>query len=526
VGLVLAALLADGAAFYPDDPLWRDPPPRQVKPPRTRRINEYYDFFRNTFFQPGKEVVKAGRVPRAGAVNTLGEVPDSAWYTNRRVEKMTTEELARGPGDANPPSIKGRWKVLSAKQEGVTPGFIIEDAMGRRYVLKLDPVGYPELATGADVVGSKFFHALGYNVPENYIVRFTERQLELNEKSSLRDYRGVERAMNQLDVRDLLKKAPRDEEGRYRGVASLMIPGDLIGPFRYNGVRSDDPNDIVPHEDRRDLRGLSVFAAWLNHTDSKSLNSLDTVVEENGRRYVKHYLIDFGAALGSDSFAPKSPRNGNIYQFDFKPAVAQFLSLGLYVPAWQRASFPRIAGVGNLEYEVFDPERWKSNYPNPAFERRLPDDAFWAAKKVMALSDEQIRTLVATGQYGDPRAPDYITRALIARRDKVGRAFLSGRVLPLDGFDVRDRRLVFEDLAVKYGFAEPRAYHVEWRAFDNESGRRTEVLGSTFETPEHLSRAGAYATAEIRAGDANSTVTVYVRNREGRPEVVGIDRGW
>src|SRR5690606_31096011 len=64
VGLVLAALLAEGASFYPDDPLWRDPPPRPVKPPRTRGINEYYDFFRNTFFQPGKEAVKAGRVPR------------------------------------------------------------------------------------------------------------------------------------------------------------------------------------------------------------------------------------------------------------------------------------------------------------------------------------------------------------------------------------------------------------------------------------------------------------------------------
>ena len=51
-------------------------------------------------------------------------------------------------------------------------------------------------------------------------------------------------------------------------------------------------------------------------------------------------------------------------------------------------------------------------------------------------------------------------------------------------------------------------------------------MGSTFELPEHLGRAGAYAAAEIRAGDANKTVTVYLRNREGRLEVVGIDRKW
>ena len=526
---LLAALLmapgASGATFYPDDPLWRDPPPRPVNEPRRRGINEYYDFFRNTFFAPGKEVVKAGRVPPAGAVNTLGEVPDSAWYTNRQVEKMTREELMRGPGDSNAPSMDGPWLVLSAKQEGVTPGFVIQDSSGRRYVLKLDPLDHPELSTGAEMVGSKFFYALGYNVPENYLVRFTERQLQLNGESSLRDYRGMQRTMNGHDVRDLLRKAPLDREGRYRGVASFMIPGGLIGPFRYHGVRSDDPNDVVPHDDRRDLRGLSVFAAWLNHTDSKSLNSLDSVVEENGRRYIKHYLIDFGAVLGSDSFDAKSPRAGNLYLFDFKPAAAQFLSLGLYVPAWQRAHFPDIRGVGNLESEVFDPAAWKSNYPNSAFTRRLPDDAFWAAKKVMAFSDEQIRTLVSTGQYSDPRAVDYITHALIARRDKVGRAFLNG-VLPLDDFAVRNNRLVFEDLAVKYGLADPHTYQVGWSAFDNETGRRTALAGSTFELPKHLSRAGAYAAAEIRAGDANRTVTVYIRNWEDRLEVVGIDRRW
>ena len=72
----------------------------------------------------------------------------------------------------------------------------------------------------------------------------------------------------------------------------------------------------------------------------------------------------------------------------------------------------------------------------------------------MAFTDEQIRAMVATGQYSDPRAVDYITRALIARRDKIGRAFLNG-VLPLDDFAVRNNRLVFEDLAVKYGFAQP-----------------------------------------------------------------------
>ena len=36
--------------------------------------------------------------------------------------------------------------------------------------------------------------------------------------------------------------------------------------------------------------GLRVFSAWVNHTDAKAINSLDTLVTENGRTYVRHHL--------------------------------------------------------------------------------------------------------------------------------------------------------------------------------------------------------------------------------------------
>ena len=123
--------------------------------------------------------------------------------------------------------------------------------------------------------------------------------------------------MTARDIDDVLLKTPRDKDGMYRGLASLTIAGDIIGPFRYYGTRSDDPNDIVDHEDRRDLRGLYVFAAWLNHTDSKSINSLDSVVEEDGRRFIKHFLIDFGAILGQRQLRSQEPARGNVFLFDW-----------------------------------------------------------------------------------------------------------------------------------------------------------------------------------------------------------------
>lgn len=92
-----------------------------------------------------------------------------------------------------------------------------------------------------------------------------------------------------------------DLYGTYRAVASKFRGGVPKGPFSYHGVRDDDPNDIIPHEHRRDLRGLRVFGAWLHHNDIRRINSLDMYITENGRRFLRHYLIDFGATLGSAS---------------------------------------------------------------------------------------------------------------------------------------------------------------------------------------------------------------------------------
>jgi hypothetical protein len=539
IAAMLALLTVPGAEarkFYEDDPLWQMPKPVPAGKPERRKVSDIYDYFFNTFGKPGQKSTIARPIP-SGGVNTLGEVPDSAWYTNRHGRKrMSLDELVRGPGNTSPPSIEGPWQVIAAKTEGVTPGFTIRDSKGRRYQLKFDALDNYELVTGSDVMGSKFFWAFGYFTPQNYIVYFNPDQLRVPPGTKWVDKRGEEREMDQSDVDDIMRFVPRDKEGRLRGLASLYLEGEPVGPFAWNGVRRDDPNDVIPHENRRDLRGARIFYAWVSHTDAKGLNSLDTVVEDRGVRAIRHNLIDFGAAFGAEAFEPKSPRAGYVYMFDWPDSARSFLSLGLAVPAWARAKYKYVHEVGRLESQVFDPEEWKPNYYNPAFKNCSAEDAYWAAKTIMRFTEPEIRALVSTAQFSSKAGVDYLVRILVERQQKIGRTYLT-QLLPLEEFRVTDGKLAFEDLAVKYGFAQPRSYTISWSNFDNEAERERAINGANSETvPQSNSR---FLVARIQAGSdapgvcrvcararaaGEPSVTVYLRRNGGGYEVVGIQR--
>jgi len=523
LALILLACPALAQRFYPDDPLQAEPNPRRVEDAASRDLSDYYDFIVNLFATPGEQVSKVGPIP-AQAVNTLGEPMEGAWYTQRHYyNRMSLGELQRGAGTGNPPA-DGIWTITAAKSDGITPGFMIEDRNGDVFVVKFDPLDYPELATGADMISSRIFHAAGYHVPEYYIIHFDEDRIRLGDNVELRDELGQSRKMTRRDVIELLINAPRDEDGQWRGLASRYLSGKPLGPFRYYGTRSDDPNDVVPHEHRRDLRGLSVLCAWVNHDDSRAINTLDMLVEDGGIPYVKHHLIDFGSTLGSASNAPNTPRNGSEYMFDLGTSLKQFFTLGIWIPEWAKKKYPGIRSVGAFESKVFDPGGWVPEYPNPAFSNRLPDDGFWGAKQVMEFTDEDIRAIVQVAEYSDPRAEPYVADTLIERRDKIGRYFFS-QVLPLDRFRIEDGELAFDDLAVKHGFLDGREYSIQWSSFDNQTEKKSPLTGRTSRAIPTVEE-GAYVAVDIHGGDPAKSVTVYLRRASGRLEVVGVDRTW
>ncbi len=534
LGLILMALLATpiwGQKFYPDDPLEAEPPPMATPDPGVRGLSGLLEFFSNTFTKPGERHPEIGVIP-AGAVNTLGEVMDSSWFTNRHGKgRLSQEALVRGPGNAQPPLQDQPWRALAVKQFGDRPGILIVDSQRRLYLLRFDPPQYLEMSTGAQMVSSKILYALGYNVLENYIVYFQRHQIVPSEAGEQITSMGERRDLTDEDLDTFLKTVAADRQRGYRAVATRVSTGwdRLLGNFQLFSTRSDDPNDIVPHEHRRDLRGLFVVSSWLNHSWILPTATLDVLVVENEIPFIRHFLIDLTTTLGSGHKRPKTAREGNEPMWDPGPTVKNIVGLGFYTPPWLRTRYPKFRSVGHFEYETFDPEKWMANQRLAPFENRLPDDNYWAAKQVMAFSDEDLQALVSTGQYSDSRAADWIVRCLVERRDRIGRVYFS-KVLPLDHFRVENGELAFDDLAVTYGFRSQRDYTVSWSRFDNESEEHTEIgaPGPSFEVPPSVLQApeGSYYAARIWAEDRQMNVAVFLRKESRGFKVVGIDRQW
>jgi len=520
--------------FYPDDPIQVDND-RVMDASAAVEIegSNAWDFAENTFFDPGDP----NRI-RALNINTVGEVPDSSWFTNRiGVRSMAVDEIVRGPNQLPTLNIDG-WPIVQEKSSGITPGFRIVDPTGRLYQLKFDPPEHPEMSSGAEVIGAAFYHAIGYNVVQGYIVEFDPSSMTIAPTARTVDMSGRERELRPADVERVLRRAARLPNGRYRALASRFADGRPLGYFKYYGTRPDDPNDIFPHEHRRELRANRVFAAWLNHDDSRALNSLDMLETEDGRGFVRHYMFDFGSIMGSGSTDAQKPRAGNEYILEWTPALKTLFSLGLYLRPWIKVNYPQVArSVGNFEGDFFDPVRWRPEYPNPAFENMRADDAFWAARIVARFSDEAIAGVVAKAQFSEPGAAEYVTATLIKRRDKVMQAWLTGVNPIVDAVLSPAGQLRFTNAAVAANVATaPAEYVVTWSRYDNNADAR---VGDPVETRSATAEAtlpGAivssnpgFVTATISTRHPDhpawaSPVTLYFRRMADGWQTVGLER--
>jgi hypothetical protein len=508
--VAIAAVAAGATAagrFFPDDPIQRDDD-RALDASGAAPIegSNGYDFAEHTFLKPGDR-----RDLRAVNVNTVDEVPDSSWFTNRIGRRaMTVDEIVRGPNELESLNIDG-WPIVQEKSSGITPGYRVSDPGGRLYQIKFDPPTNPEMSTAAEVIGAAFYHAFGYNVVQGYLVEIDPAKIVISPKATTVDMSGRRRPLRRDDIDRLLKRAARSPNGKYRALASRFADGKPLGYFKYFGTRPDDPNDIHPHEHRRELRGSRVFGAWLNHDDSRGLNSLDMLETADGRGFIRHYMFDFGSTLGSGSTVPQVPRAGNEYILEWGPALKTLATLGLYVRPWALVDYPDVSpAVGRFEADFFDPGAWRPEYPNPAFDNMRGDDAFWAAQIVARFSDEVIRAVVAKAAFSEPAAAEYMTATLIRRRDKVVREWLTG-VNPITNPTLgANGQFTFGNAAIEAKVASGAVeYDLTWSRFDNATGQNT---GTAVQM--HLTAPQGVAPAAILQDSAFVALTIQSRHPE------------
>ncbi|MFH1208869.1 MAG: hypothetical protein V1673_04860 [Candidatus Omnitrophota bacterium] len=454
----------------------------------------YSDLFDQNIYNEGVNQLDLGRWGRklfgkklaSKDVNIFDEVPDSGFFQNRQGrERLSAEALETGYQETQGPDLSKPLHVTAAEQRGIYPRFWAKDARGDDYLLEFDPQGNMELVTGAEIVASRFYYALGYTVPQLTILLIKPDQFQVVPEATTWEETGFKKALSQKRFEEYLMVLPQNEKGLYRASACKIMKENYHGTFSFESRRKDNPADLVNHRDRREIRTLGIFASWLNHYNLRESDTLDIAVEENGQTVLKHYLTDFNGALGSMQEGPKVPMLGYEYTIDYGETLKSILAFGFREKPWQkkwRLAGAKISGspaVGYFTNDLFDPARYKTEFPCEAFRLVTRADGFWAAKLLMSFSDEDIRAMVKAGQYSDAKDADTIAGTLIERRDRIARFWLS-RANPLDGFSFSGGKLFFKDLAVERGFAskEGTVYHMEVI----HDGRKEKI--TQFETKE------------------------------------------
>lgn len=487
---------AGGLRTFPNaDPVWSDDDRRAFAPPLEPFFSGFYwDGADQMLFRPVSRVFAVDVMREAVDVNAFDEVPDSSWYRNRLARRpLTPEEVALAAcAEAPPLDPNETWTITSAKPNGANPGFIAVDSAGNRYLLKFDAdANQPERATAADVIGSRLYWAFGYHTPCNRLVS-VERDVLSIAPDATYEAAGRELPLTWEVLEPAFEGAVRDESGRIRATASLFLPGRPLGPWRYEGTREDDPNDVVPHEQRRELRGGRLLAAWLNHFDSREQNTLSIWRDVDGTNgYVEHYYIDFGECFGSLwGIEGISRRLGHSSYFDVGHVLTDLVTLGLVPRPWHDAHFGASGAVlGYFDVERFDPDAWHPGYPNPSFLRATERDDAWMARQLADLGPEQVRAVVDAGQFSSRVVADELYTVLLGRREKILQRHLH-TVSPLarPWLEAPSRKLCLRDLAVTAGLyrADARPYAVRARRYELSGDVAARVLDHSSGVREQL----------------------------------------
>jgi hypothetical protein len=181
-----------------------------------------------------------------GELNQLWEDPTG----------LERRDLMAGPQlGVMPPDLTQPFTFVSVKTSGFSPGYVVIDASGRKWSVKMGPEAQTE------IVASRLLWAVGYHQPSIYYV----------------------------DRWTLVGGPSPGMQGGAR-----FRPKD--GPLKSDGLWSWQKNPFV---DTQPFRGLVVMMVLMNSSDLRNHNNVVYTVKDLGEPHHWYVVKDLGATFGA-----------------------------------------------------------------------------------------------------------------------------------------------------------------------------------------------------------------------------------
>jgi hypothetical protein len=217
--------------------------------------------------------------------------------------------------------------------------------------------------------------------------------------------------------------------------------------------------------------------------------------------------------------------------------MKRLFSFGFALSPWQTVRYTESPSIGKFEGERFDPRTWHPQTPTTAYMEMRDDDAFWAARRVAAFTDEMIRAIIHTGEFEDASAERALGDIMIMRRNKILQTYLPA-INPIVSPRLdAGNRLSFGNAAVDARVANaPERYRAAWFEFDNATGAtrplsETSSATTSIEAPNGLPTAvNSFIAVDLSAESREHPTwqrpaRIYFRRESGGGwKLVGLER--
>ena len=281
---------------------------------------------------------------------------------------ISSRDLRYGPGSAELAPV-GPFSFVEEDKGGESPKFVVRDARGVEWTIKLGPEAQ------AETVSTRLVWAVGYFAEEAYYAD---------------------------EVR--IDGLPRLSRGRD------YVNGDIVRGARFEPKRPNMKRGSTwswhenPFENTRELNGLKVLMILLNNFDARSANNRVIHVAGPRGREARYYVTDLGATLG---------RAGGLGGTRTKNDLSDFLSTKFVRGIDERDGVvefdydTRPRGFGH--FSVLYPPYYRHEVNKEKAMRGIPiAHARWIGSLLNELSDEQLRDAFRVAGYSEGVRESYV----------------------------------------------------------------------------------------------------------------------